>query len=156
MEHHERNIIAAQGYLELGMFRDVWRELCSLPADLLSRADVLEILVLSLMGEQRWDEALKVAERLRHQLPKEPGGHIHTAYCLHELGRTEDALNVLLSGPDTLRSKSVFFYNVGCYQARLGLFDEAMQMLQKSFEMDASLRKSARHDPDLAALKSQI
>lgn len=156
MNIHERSIIAAQGYLELGMFHDVWRELHTLPAELLARSDVLEILALSLMGEERWGEALEVAERLRDEAPREAGGFIHSAYCLHEMGRTEEALQVLLNGPQSLRNKSVFYYNVGCYQARLGLFAEALEMLKKSFEMDASLRKSARRDPDLIALQSQI
>ncbi len=156
MNHHERSIIAAQGYLELGMFREVWRELHTLPTEMLGRSDVLEILALSLMGEERWAEALVVAERLREEAPGEAGGFIHSGYCLHEMGRTEEALHVLLNGPDSLRTKSVFFYNVACYQARLGLFAEAMEMLRKSFEMDASLRKSARRDPDLVALQSKI
>ena len=59
MDPHERSIIAAHGYLELGMFRDVWRELHSLPAEMLGRSDVLELLALSLMGERRWGEALE-------------------------------------------------------------------------------------------------
>ena len=99
MEPHERSIIAAQGYLELGMFSDVWRELHSLPAALLGSSEVLELSALSLMGERRWDEALEVARRLREGRPDDPGGFIHEAYCLHELGRTREALDTLLNGP---------------------------------------------------------
>ncbi len=86
------------------MFRDVWRELHGLPAKLLGRVDVLEVLALSLMGEGRWDEALEVARRLRGDTdPRRPGGFIHEAYCLHELGRTQEALRTSwMSGPRTL------------------------------------------------------
>lgn len=156
MNKHERKIISAQGYLELGMFRDVWRELNSLPAKFLSRGDVLEILVLSLMGEARWMEALELAKRLREEAPLEPGGFIHEAYCLHELGRTSEALEILLKGPPQLREKSVFYYNAGCYRARLGDVAGAMKMLRKSFAMDASLRRSARFDPDLETIKNKL
>ena len=156
MDPHERRIIAAQGFLELGMFRDVWRELQALPPALLGRADVLEVLVLSLMGERRWDEALKVARRLREERPADPGGFIHEAYCLHELGRTREALDTLLQGPDSLRKKAVYFYNAACYRAQLGEIEHAMELLGHAFKMDAALRKSARHDPDLAALKHQF
>ena len=156
MDRHERSIIAAQGYLELGMFRQVWRELNTLPAVLLGEPIVLEILTLTRMGERRWLEALEMARRLRASRPEEPGGFIHEAYCLHELGRTSEALDVLGEGPPALRETSVFYYNAGCYRARLGDIDGAMELLRKSFEMDADLRKSAKRDPDLTALKDKL
>jgi tetratricopeptide (TPR) repeat protein len=156
MDPHERSILAAQGYLELGMFRDVWRELHGLPAKKLGRTDVLEILALSLMGEGRWQEALEVARRLRDTDPAEPGGYIHEAYCLHELGNTQQALDTLLQGPKTLHEKPVFFYNAACYQARLGNLEGALAMLNKSFEMDANLRLSAKRDPDLVGVRKLI
>ena len=138
------------------MFRDVWRELHGLPAKQLARVDVLEILALSLMGEGRWDEALEVARRLRDTDPTEPGGFIHEAYCLHELGRTKEALDTLMAGPQSLQEKPVFFYNAACYRARLGDLQGALAMLRKSFEMDANLRLSARRDPDLANVRKHL
>lgn len=153
---HERTILAAQGYLELGMFNEVWKELHTLPAELLGHAEVLEIFVLSLMGEQRWEDALTVARRLREERPTEPGGYIHEAYCLHELGETRQALDLLLDGPDSLKERPVFFYNAGCYHARLGEYQKASKMLEKSFEMDANLKKSAKRDPDLAGMKEML
>ena len=156
MTAEERCIIAAQGYLELGMFSEVWRELHSLPSEMLGRAEVLEILALSLMGESRWEEALAVAHRLREERPLEPGGFIHEAYCLHELGRTREALDLLVNGPASLRQRPVYFYNAGCYRARLGDLEGAMQMLKLSFQMDSGLRKSAKRDPDLVELKDRL
>ena len=156
MTPEERSIIAAQGYLELGMFSEVWRELHSLPSEMLGRAEVLEILALSLMGESRWEEALAVAHRLREERPLEPGGFIHEAYCLHELGRTREALDLLVNGPASLRQRPVYFYNAGCYRARLGDLEGAMQMLKLSFQMDSGLRKSAKRDPDLVELKDRL
>lgn len=155
-EEHDRIILAAHGYLELGMFKNVWQELHRLPPEALDRVDALEILTLSLMGEQRWDDALKIAQRLRQQAPLEASGYIHEAYCLHELGQTKAALDVLLDGPRSLFDKSVFFYNAGCYHARLGDLEKAVIMLEKSFELDASLRKSARRDPDLINIKEML
>lgn len=156
MDTCERSIIAAQGYLELGMFREVWRELHSLPEKMRGSADVLEVSVLSLMGEGRWDEALVVARLLREKRPDEPGGFIHEAYCLHELGRTREALNTLLNGPASLLEKPVYYYNAACYRAQLGEVKDAVNLLGVAFEMDGSLRRSAKHDPDLASLKDKL
>jgi len=157
MTHNlERIILAAHGYLELGMYKNVWQELHQLPQDALERVDVLEILTLSLMGEKRWEDALNIARRLRGQAPLEPSGYIHEAYCMHELGDTRGALDVLLEGPRSLFEKPIFFYNAGCYHARLGEPENALLMLEKSFELDADLRKSARRDPDLASIKEML
>ncbi|HSJ02822.1 MAG: hypothetical protein ACAI34_12570 [Verrucomicrobium sp.] len=156
MNGYERSILAAQGYLELGMFQAVWRELQDLPGEHLARPDVLEILTLSLMGQLRWEDALRVAQRLCQEAPEEPGGFIHEAYCLHELGHTQDALNVLVNGPASLKTKAVYFYNIGCYHARLGNNEQALDMLEKSFKMDSSLKRTAKRDPDLVSLKDEL
>lgn len=148
--------MAAHGYLELGMYKNVWQELKDLPPDILNRPDSLEILALSLMGERRWEDALKIARQLRMQAPEEASGCIHEAYCLHEMGQTREALDILLNGPRSLRNKSVFFYNAGCYHARLGEAENALVMLEKSFELDANLRKAARRDPDLVNVKEML
>jgi tetratricopeptide (TPR) repeat protein len=153
---HERIIRAAEGYLELRMFSEVWRELHSLPAEHLGSKEVLIIFLHSLMGERRWEDALTVARRIRSERPEEPDGVIHEAYCLHELGNTREALDLLLKGPSSLRERPVFFYNAGCYYAQLGEVTEAIQMLQKSFAMDESLKKSAKQDSDLAGLKEML
>lgn len=156
MDDDDRSILAAQGYLELGMFREAARELDSVPRERAEKPDALEVRALCLMGGRNWEKALGVAERLRVVAPEQPGGFIHAAYCLHEMGCTEDALKLLLSGPPSLRKKPVYFYNVGCYQARLGQLDAALKTLKTSFEMESSLRVSARRDPDLQALKSKL
>ena len=156
MTEAERRISAAQGYLELGLVDEARRELKPLSASLSQRSDVIELHLLCLMAEQRWDEAVSFAENLIRSEPKEPGGYIHAAYCLHELGRTSEALQILIKGPKSLRTKSVFYYNAGCYNARLGQVEEALKLLQRSFEMDHSLRLLARKDPDLARLHSQL
>ncbi|MDB6139338.1 MAG: Tetratricopeptide repeat-containing protein [Verrucomicrobiaceae bacterium] len=152
----ERKILTAQGYMELGLFEDARAELVSLPKQAWERLEVMETWVLCLMGEQRWEEALEMSGRLCEMQPKEAGGFIHSAYCLHELGRTEEAMVMLQSGPRSLRTKSVYFYNLGCYCAKLGRVEEARQFLEKSFEIDNSLRRLAKKDPDLAELRSQL
>ena len=152
----ERKIIAAQGYVELGLYEEARLELTSLPSSTVERCDVIEITVLCLMGEHRWAEALESALELCRADPDEPGGFIHAAYCLHEMGRTREAVDILMRGPSSLQSKAVFFYNLGCYRARLGEIDAALEMLHKAFLKDSSLRKAAKRDPDLNALRQKL
>lgn len=156
MNDIDRIIVAAQGYVELGLFDEARRMLQPLSREHFARADVVEIGLLCLMGEQRWSEALAAAHELCSVSPNDAGGFIHAAYCLHELGRTAEALEVLQNGPKSLKAKSVYYYNIGCYKARLGQIDHALQYLDIAFEKDPSLRRLARRDPDLAGLRSQL
>jgi tetratricopeptide (TPR) repeat protein len=156
MTPQERTILAAQGYVELNLFAEAKAELMSLPSAAADRVDVIELMLLCLMGEHRWEEALALTNKLCLLEPAEPGGFIHAAYCLHELGRTAEALEVLDRGPSALRTKPVYYYNLGCYLARLGQTEKAVELLQQSFEMDGNLRTHARKDPDLAELRDRL
>jgi predicted Zn-dependent protease len=156
MTEAERRIIAAQGYVELGLFEEARTELSPLPAEMHKRVDVVEITLLCLMGGHRWEEALALATQLCTEEPAEPGGFIHAAFCLHELGRTAEAVDVLSRGPATLRTKPVYYYNMGCYHACLGHFDKSLTYLERSFEMDGELRQHARKDRDLDSLRAQL
>jgi tetratricopeptide (TPR) repeat protein len=156
MTEAERRIIAAQGYVELGLLDEAQEELAPLPQEVHDRVDVIEITLLCLMGRQRWAEALTLATKLCAQESAEPGGYIHAAFCLHELGRTTEAVDVLSRGPVTLSTKPVYYYNMGCYHARLGLHDKALAYLDRAFEMDGELRKHARKDRDLDCLRVQL
>jgi len=156
MTETERNILAAQGYVELGLFDEARLVVENLPEEVLSRVDVVEISLLCLMAEQRWEEALALTLKLCESEPTEPGGFIHAAYCLHELQRTTEAIDLLCRGPSTLRSKAVYYYNLGCYHACLGQVESALKLLRQSFEMDGGLRSVARKDPDLDLLRPQL
>ncbi len=156
MNEQERRILAAQGYVELGLHAEAQAELTHLPSEAYSRVDVIELRVLCLMGDQQWAEALALTYRLCELESGEPGGFIHAAYCLHELGRTQEALDLLARGPAALRTKPVYYYNLGCYLACLGEDEKALRLLQQSFEMDGSLRSHARKDPDLDGLRAKL
>lgn len=156
MTEWDRRITAAQGYVELGLHDEARAELALLPPPAHERADVLELTVLCHMHDHAWAEALVLAQKLCRLEPDQPGGFIHAAFCLHELGRTAEALELLARGPATLRTKPVYYYNLGCYLARLGQEEKALQLLKQSFEMDGDLRRDARHDPDLHSLRQKL
>jgi predicted Zn-dependent protease len=150
---HERSLLAAQGYAELSMYDDALAELDSLPAEALKTAEALELRTVILMQARRWQEALAVGRELCLTEPKKSGGFIHTAFCLHELGRTIEARDCLLDGPPSLHSEATFHYNLACYECALGHLDLARLHLDKSFAMDKKMRDLAKRDPDLAALR---
>ncbi len=91
IEGHERTLLAAQGYCELGMFDDALDELESLPAEVMQHSAVVELRTVVLMQARRWKLALTSSRSLCRVAPDKSTGFIHAAFCLHELGRTDEA-----------------------------------------------------------------
>jgi len=153
---YERNINAAQGYSELGMHDEALAELDSIPEPMSRRPELVEMRLLILMHAKRWKQALPVARKLCDATPDSSGGYIHAAFCLHELGRTRDAREVLLKGPPCLLTEAVFYYNLACYDAVLGDREQALENLERSFRMDKKFRQFAQTDPDLEPIRSLL
>lgn len=150
---HERVLLAAQGYSELAMFDDAVAELDSLPEKAQRSPAALELRTVILMQAKRWKPALTAARSLCRAEPEKTTGFIHAAFCMHELGRTVEARDILVSGPEALHTEPTFHYNLACYECALGNLALARLHLDKSIELDKKFRGFARNDPDLAALR---
>lgn len=148
----ERTIKAAQGYYELQMLSESVCELDSLPLTAQLRADVLEMRALILIKARRWCDGVDASEKLCAVAPDAASGFLHLAFCMHELGRTQQAMEVLLEGPPSLNREPTFHYNMACYECTLGNLTAARAYLDASFSMDGKLRDHARADPDLKPL----
>ena len=155
IEGHEKTLLAAQGYAELGMFDDALAELDSLPEKAQRALPAMELRLGVLMQARRWKPALTISRRLMRAFPDKNIGYIHTAFCLHELGKTEEARSALLNGPETLHTEPTFHYNLACYECHLGNMDLARVHLDRSFQLDKKFRDFAKTDPDLQALRKQ-
>lgn len=152
----ERSLLAAQGYIELEMPDEAMREIDALPEEEQDREDVLQMRLFVHMRTKRWEEALKVCAHLRSVCPECTTGYIHGAFCLHEMGRTLDAKQLLLTGPVCLLREPTYHYNLGCYDAVLGNLEEATRHLETSFEMDRKFREIAKYDPDLKPVQGLL
>ena len=145
----ERTLLAAQGYIELDMPEVALRELDELPPDDQSRQEVLQVRLFIFMHARNWRESMRICDRLRETDPEQTTGYIHGAFCLHELGQTREAKDLLLSGPAALLREATYYYNMGCYDAVLGNLQDAQHALEISFKMDDKFREIAKYDPDL-------
>lgn len=152
----ERTLRAAQGYLELEMPAEALEEMNSLAPEYLARTDVLRLRVGIALQACEWSAGLELSRQLCLLEPRESLGFIHAAYCLHELGRTEEAKQTLLDGPQALLLEATYYYNMGCYHARLGEIEDAQAYVERAFELDPAFRKNAQFDPDLENLRNLI
>lgn len=152
---YSKILLAAQGYCELAMFDDALNELNSLPEEVQQEENAVELRLAILMQARRWKLALTLSHDLCRATPTKNIGYIHAAFCLHELGQTEDARDFLLNGPTTLHTEPTYHYNLACYECRLGNFELARAHLDRSFQLDKKFRQFARTDPDLEPLRQQ-
>jgi len=147
---------AACGYAELGMTRESVGELNEIEPVHQSRPEVLQLRLHHLMRSQRWASALRISQKLCRAAPDCSAGYLHAGFCLHELGKTAEAKQLLLKGPAALLKEPIYYYNMGCYEALLGNVKDARINLETSFRMDSSFRELAKKDPDLQAVKDLI
>lgn len=145
----ERALTAAQGYIELDMPSEALRELDELPPEDQRTLPILQVRLFIFMRNRRWRDAMAVCDQLRALDPQQSTGFIHGAFCLHELGQTREAKDLLLQGPASLLREATYYYNLGCYDAVLGNREDAVHSLEISFRMDDKFREIAKYDPDL-------
>lgn len=135
------------------MYEDALAELDALPLEVHHHPVAVEMRLVTLMQAKRWEEALQVGLELCRLRPDASSGFIHSAFCFHELGQTEEAKTTLLSGPASIRNEANFHYNLACYECVLGNVELARMHLEKSFTMDKQYREFAKTDPDLQKLR---
>lgn len=152
----QKTLTAAQGYLELSMPREALSELKRLSAEAAVSPPGLELRIVILLKLHRWKAAAASARKLCRVLPDQPAGFIHLAFCLHELGETVRARDVLRKAPPNVRKDATCCYNLACYEAVLGELDAARLHLAQSISIDKRFRDFARTDSDLAPLHKEL
>lgn len=158
----ERSLLAAQGYLELGMVEEALAELVDVPTYAISDPDaapdpyLIELRLHILMKGERWSDALSSAKELLLLDSAALPAYIHGAFALHELGRTTEARDLLLRGPEVLGMDPTYHYNIGCYEAVLGNIESAKRSLEKCFALDETYRDFAKQDSDLETIRSEL
>jgi predicted Zn-dependent protease len=140
--------------MNLDMTGDALAELDALPENERHRAEAVALRIAILIRRKEWSHALKLATALCHALPEHPSPFLDVAFCLHELKRTPEAREILLSGPASLRETGIFHYNMACYEAQLGNLGPARDYLNQAVKMDDRYREMALHDPDLQVLRA--
>jgi hypothetical protein len=69
------------------------------------------------------------------QFPKLDFIWINRSYALHEIKRTEEALNALLPAAKKFPKRWLIRYNLACYSSQLGLVNDAMRLLKQAIRL---------------------
>ena len=148
----QRPLLAADGYLYLGMAKQALDELESIRDDSQHASPVMRARVRVLLHLKRWAEANSLSQTGASLYPEENEFTVQRAFALHQLKKGTDAVKVLLSAPEWIRRTGILHYNLACYEAQLGDLTTARQCIKAAIEINSSFKKNARTDPDLARL----
>ena len=156
-----RSLLAAQGWLELGLPAEAEAELDAASSAIQDSEELLLARweVRSVMN--RWDDAIAVARKLLERFPESPAGPIQLAYSLrrsHNAG-LDQAWEALHPALDRFPTVSTIPYNLACYAAQSGRLDEAMDWLARAIQIEGRsdrIKQMALGDDDLKALWGRI
>ena len=153
--HH---LNAAEGWLGLGDWRSADDELAELTPELRAHPDVLEVRWQVHAVAKRWEACVQIATTLAELAPDRPSGWIHRSFALHELKRTQEALDNLLSVVARFPKDATMPYNLACYECQLGRLAEARRWLAAAFKLagSAQTKSMALQDEDLRPLWEHI
>ena len=150
-----KQLAYAAGYLELGLVEEAREELASIvPAEQGSPV-VVAIHLEAAMAAQSWDEAMRLAEKLRREAPGLDGGWLHGAFAARRSrsGGLAMAREILEAAEPHMGDRcALLHYNLACYLAQQGDLDAARDRLVRAVFMQPSYAELARTDPDLTPL----
>jgi tetratricopeptide (TPR) repeat protein len=152
----KRHLLAAQGWIELGLFADAFVELDSIKSRNRKDANVLIVRWGACSGAKKWETAVEVANTLIEIVPERFDGWWMKSYALHEMKRTQEAYENLASVIPKFSREHTAHYNVACYLVQLGRVDDAREYLKVAFALEPSMRQGALADPDLEPLWAEI
>lgn len=149
---------AARGWLELGNLAEAAAELQRLSPEDTTHAEVLELHWEICCREARWQQAMAVSQRMTELYPDLPSGWIGRSYSLHELKRTEEALDLLLPAAKRFPGIGVIPYNLACYFTQLRRIERAKPWLLQAIQISGKdeIKRMAASDPDLVPLRDWI
>ena len=147
-----RNLLAAEGYLELGMLDRASLELEQIEPELRAGIDVMTMRCQIFMAAKQWEAAQDVAKHLVSLNPKEVQHWILAGYATRRAVNIEAARDILLRAKPFHPDEPMLDYNLACYVCQLGQIDEAKALLKVAISAKKEFKAMALDDPDLGAM----
>ena len=149
---HVRHLLAAEGYLDLGMYQEADAELRELDPACFALEETLVLQLCAYAGLQQWKEAHELATTLAQQDPDNPQWSIWSASAACRLQSVEAAKGILLEALVTHPNNANIHYNLSCYETRLQHFRKAQRHLLRAIQLDPRFKLVALDDADLEPL----
>jgi tetratricopeptide (TPR) repeat protein len=136
---HARRLLAAEGYIDLGMFGEAQAELRELDPSCFALEETLVLQLSVYAGLHQWENAHELATELAA-----------SAAC--RVQSVEAAKGILLRALVTHPDNANIHYNLSCYETRLSHFYKARRHLARAIQLDPRFKLVAMDDTDLEPL----
>ncbi len=153
-----RHLQATEGWLGLGDPKSAKEELDAVTPQLQAHPIVLRLRWEVFSAADQWNSALEVATTLTRLEPADQHAWLSRSFALHELKRTAEARENLLTVLDRFPDFALMRYNLACYECQLGNLDAACERLRQAFALPGGkeYRTTGQSDPDLAPLRARL
>jgi hypothetical protein len=151
-------IEAAEGWLMLGNPVEANEELEKISTENRRHPAALSVRWQVYATAEWWEAAWIVSKVLCEVLPESAEAWICQANTLRKYHGTREALGLLESVHKKFRAHPVVLYNMSCYAAQVGRFEEAGRWLTDAFRAEdgIALKVAAVYDPDLRPLWEKV
>lgn len=149
---NERLLVAAQGYLELGLPLEANNEIESMSAEVRHLPAVLEMRVGIYRKMEKWELMQVVAKSLTEVDPTESRWPLAWAYATRRAESVDAARFILIEAWQLHKKEPLIPYNLACYLCQMGEPDIAKDVIRHAFELDPKIRLQALEDEDLKPL----
>lgn len=106
-----------------------------------------------LMAEQSYAEAAEKFKEFLATAPEHPDALFGAGYCLHMVGKIDEAIPYHEKAAQTRQFRQIGLYNLGCAWALKGEKDKAVGYLEQAFAAGMVSAEQYANDPDLKSLK---
>jgi tetratricopeptide (TPR) repeat protein len=141
------------GYIALGMYGEAAAELARLDPSEANTVDGLRLRVELLTVVEDWRGVRRCALRLVQLAPEDPQGWISLAYATRRIVGIRSARRLLRQGSRLHPEAPIISFNLACYAAQLGHFEEASSLLLRAIALEPLCQRMALADPDLEPLR---
>ena len=131
-DHYKMGLMAAEGYLELGMPEEALREFQNLPRDVKLGVEGLTLLMEIHRAEEEWEAMESVAERIWEAEPENVTHWIDWAIALRLSNSPSSARVLLLDALEKFPEEAIVHYHLACCECQLGNLPSAREHLMES------------------------
>ena len=153
---HARHLLAAEGYIDLGMYNEAGAELRALDPAYFALEPTLVLQLCVYAGLHQWQPAQELATALAKQDPENPQWAIWSASAACRLQSVEAAKGILLEALVSHPDNANIHYNLSCYETRLQHYWKAQRHLARAIQIDPRFKLVAMDDADLEPLWMEV
>jgi tetratricopeptide (TPR) repeat protein len=145
----QQQLLAAEGYLDLGLPLDANEELEKIAPEKRDESDVLILRLEIYETLEKWELVQTVAKTLINRHPDSIDWFVSLANATRRTESIEAARSILLTAVTGQPRVAIFHYHLACYECQIGEIEVAKSRLMQAFNLDPQLRMKALDDADL-------